>query len=131
MANLAAVGSGGGEYRRLSDAEAGVHPAPDARKDSEPVFGAGERFRGDEFDMGPSFQGASGNGGSVAVLPGQRAMGNGGRVASVGSRQENKFVATFQQGTLGMGLTVPHNPLGECPSHRAADVFVTYAQLCC
>lgn len=118
LTNLAAGSAsggmvGGGEYRRLSDAEAGVHPAADTRKNSEPAFAAGERFRGDEFDMGPAYQGPTSiNSGSVAVLPGQRAMGSGGRAASAGSRQENKFVVTFRQGTLGMGLTVPHNPLG-------------------
>lgn len=93
------------------------------RQSNEQVFGANDRFRGDEFDFGGAYTAPVGH--SDVVLPGQRAG-----MASMHTSQDQsgeRFTVTFEEGKLGMGLTVPHDPF-DAPSCAVVKRFTPGGQ---
>ena len=88
---------------------------------------ADDRFRGDEFDFGGAYTAPVGH--SDVVLPGQRAG-----MASMHTSQDQsgeRFTVTFEEGKLGMGLTVPHDPFGTWPRLCAKYQLAADRLACC
>lgn len=94
----------------------GEGPLGSVRRPSDSAFGADDRFRGDEFNMGMDMGGSAG----VAVLPGQRAATHfsaGAATNVTGADDRGQLItARFVAGKMGLRLSPFHDLGGASPA---------------